>query len=171
MRILLCLVMLVVVVAEVGQAQRRGPRPWDRDDGRRGAVEFGVRGGYDFDSEVGSAGAQVRVPLIRQLLLVPSGDVFFADDGEGADWQLNVDLVAKPDELAGLYGGIGAAFMKLDFDGDQDEEVEAGYNLLAGIEGGSVLRTRVRPFVEARWSFVDEFDPFRLVAGINVPVR
>ena len=36
------------------------------------------------DAGVGSAGSQVRVPLIRQLLIVPSGDVFFADDESAA---------------------------------------------------------------------------------------
>lgn len=172
MRAFVCLVMLLLASVEVGSAQWRTPRR-DRGGGfeRRGAVEFGVRGGYDFDAEAGSAGAQLRIPLIRQLLVVPSGDVYFVDENEGADWQLNADLVAKPDELGGLYLGIGAAFMQLDLDGDDDEEVEAGYNLFAGIDGGSLLRTRLRPFAEARWSFVNEVEPFRLVAGINAPVQ
>lgn len=173
MRTVFSLIVLLLLSVELASAQRRMPRPGDGGFFGRGRapVEFGVRGGYDFDADVGSAGAQVRIPLIRQLLLVPSGDVYFADDGEGTDWQVNADLVARPDDLGGLYGGIGAAFMQTDFDADGESEVEAGYNLLAGIEAGAILRTRVRPFAEARWSFVDEADPFRLVAGINAPVR
>ena len=173
MRTLFCLVMLVMMGVELASAQFRAPRARDRDSGfdRRGPVEFGVRGGYDFDAEVGAAGAQLRIPLIRQLLLVPSGDVFFADEGEGADWQLNADLVVRPDELGGLYGGIGAAFMKLDFDGDGEEETEAGYNLLAGMQSGPLLQSRLRPFAEARWTFVDDVEPFRLMVGINAPVQ
>lgn len=170
MRVLLSMVVMLLLSSTVLEAQRRGWRG-DRDDRDEAPVEFGVRGGYDFDAEVGSAGAQVRVPLIRQLLLVPNGDVYFAEDDEGTSWQLNADLVARPDELGGLYGGVGAAFLHADFDGDGEQEVEAGYNLLAGIEGGNVFATRVRPFAEARWSFVDELDPFRLVVGINTAIR
>ena len=118
-----------------------------------------------------AAAAQLRVPLMRQLLLVPSGDVFFAGDNSETSWQINTDVVVRPDELGGLYGGVGAAFLRADFDGDDDEEVEAGYNLFAGLEGARLLDTRVRPFAEARWSWVDDFDPFRLVIGINTPVR
>jgi hypothetical protein len=173
MRILLCMAVLLLGVVDAAAAQRRVPRPGDGGFFGRGGppVEFGVRGGYDFDADVGSAGAQLRIPLIRQLLIVPSGDVFFADEGEGTDWQINADLLARPDELGGIYGGIGAAFLQTDFDLDGEQEVEAGYNLLAGIEGGSLLSTRVRPFAEARWTFVDELDPFRLVVGINTAVR
>jgi hypothetical protein len=173
MRTLFSLAVLLLMSVDLAAGQRRISRPGDGGFFGRGRapIEFGVRGGYDFDADVGSAGAQVRIPLVRQLLVVPSGDVFFADEGEGTEWQVNADLVARPDELGGLYGGVGAAFLRTDFDADGDQEVEAGYNLIAGMEAGSLLQTRVRPFVEARWSFVDEADPFRLVVGINTPVR
>lgn len=172
MRIIVSVVVLLFMTADLASGQRRGARGDGGFFGRGEApVEFGVRGGYDFDVDVGSAGAQVRIPLIRQLLVVPSGDVFFAEDDRGTDWQINADLVARPQQLGGLYGGVGAAFLRTDFDADGDQEVEAGYNLLAGIESGPILRTNVRPFAEARWTFVDEVDPFRLVVGINTPVR
>jgi hypothetical protein len=171
MRILLCLVMMVALSADLAEAQRRGRMRAPDGPWRGATVEFGVRGGYDFDADVGSAGAQVRLPIVRQLLLVPSADVFFSDGEEGTTWQLNADLIARPDELGGLYAGVGAAFLREDFNADGEQEVEAGYNLLAGIESGALLDTRLRPFAEARWSFVDELDPFRLVVGLNVPVR
>lgn len=170
MRTVLGLVVLLLLGVEAADAQRRPMRVFFSGN-ERPTVEFGVRGGYDFDSEVGSAGAQLRVPLIDQLLLVPSGDVFFAGDESETAWQLNADVVVRPDAMGGLYGGVGAAFLRADFDGDDDEEVEAGYNLFAGIQGSRLLDTRVRPFAEARWSWVDDFDPFRLVVGINTPVR
>lgn len=130
-------------------------------------VEFGVRGGFDFDADVGSAGAQLRIPIFAPLQLAPSGDVFF--DDAPTEWQLNADLLIRPVGLGGLYGGAGAAFVNLD-QGQTDDETEVGLNVIVGLDGGTVWFTTVRPFVEARWTYVDDLDPFRLVAGINVPV-
>lgn len=168
MRTLICLVCMLVLGADMASAQRgRG----GDSRGMSAPIEFGVRGGYDFDLDTGSAGAQFRVPLVRQVMVVPSADVFFARDGGDTDWQINGDLLVKPDELGGFYGGAGAAFLRSDFDGDSEQEVEAGYNLFVGIDGGRLFETRLRPFAEARWSSVDDLDPFRLVIGINTPIR
>ena len=153
-------------------------RDRDRDRDRRrhgrdaGPIEFGVRGGYDFEEDGGLAGAQFRIPVVRQFALSPSFDVFF--DENATEWQLNVDALVRPDVLAGLYVGAGAAFLNRDFDDfdlEEDSETEVGFNLLVGIEaGGRVGRTTLRPFAEARWTSVDEYDAFRLVAGFNVPI-
>lgn len=172
MRILVCLFLLAVLGAQSADAQRRRGR--DRDHPgwweRRGPVEFGVRTGHDFAEEVGSAGAQLRLPLIRQLHLVPSGDVFLGD--AVVEWQVNADAALRPDALGGIYFGAGAAFAHGDFDSDGDEGVEIGYNLLLGMDGaGRLLGAAVRPFVEGRWTEVEDLDPFRLAVGINVPVR
>lgn len=166
MRALICLALLCCIGVQTADAQRRNRREVV-------PVEFGVRGGYDFESDVGSAGAQVRIPLIRQLLVVPSADVFFGEDrGEaGPQWQLNADAVVAPDEFGGVYAGAGAAFADRDYDDDGDTEMKVGYNLLVGIHARPVFDTTARPFAEARWSGVDDFQPFRLVAGVNVPIR
>ena len=131
-------------------------------------VEFGVRGGYDFEEETALAGAQLRVPLASQLLLSPSFDVFF--DDARTQWQLNGDLVLRPHRLAGVYGGLGVAFLNGDFEGSGDSDTEVGLNVLVGLEGSWVGGTTVRPFAEGRWTNVDDYDVFRLSAGINVPV-
>lgn len=169
-RSLVCLSMLLLLGAQSADAQRRNSRHHDRDRDRprSGAVEFGVRGGYDFEEDIGLAGAQLRIPLARQLYLIPSGDVFF--DDAPTQWQLNADAALRPDALGGVYGGVGAAFVNRDFDADGERDTEAGYNLFAGFEGGWIGGTSIRPFAEARWTEVDNYDPFRLVAGINVPV-
>lgn len=172
MRPLICLVLLLAVSATTADAQRRRDRHHDHGDRWHrdaGPVEFGVRGGYDFQDDVASAGTQLRIPLVRQLRLVPSGDVFF--DDAPTEWQINVDLQVQPDAFGGLYGGAGAAFVNRDFDLDADEDTEAGYNLFLGIDGGPLLDARVRPFAEARWTDVEDYSPFRLLLGINVPVR
>jgi hypothetical protein len=166
MRALICLIVLCCFAVQDANAQRRRHRD-------QAPIEFGIRGGYDFDSDVGSAGTQVRIPLMRQLLVVPSADVFFGDDEDeaGPQWQLNADAVVAPDEFGGVYFGAGAAFADRDFDFDGDTELEAGYNLLVGIAARSIFDTRARPFAEARWTGVEDEHPFRLVAGVNVPIR
>ncbi|HEX2189515.1 MAG TPA: hypothetical protein VHG51_11485 [Longimicrobiaceae bacterium] len=184
-RSLVCLALLALAGPQVLEAQecrtrgnrtecRDRSRSWvvvtDRSPSRWEAARFGVRGGYDFEEGVGSAGAQLRIPVVPQLLLVPSADVFF-DDGP-SEWQLNADLMLRPDDLAGLYGGVGAALLSRD---DPDEpgdetDTEVGYNLFVGLESGRVRGTSLRPFVEARWTGVDDYVPFRLVAGFNVPI-
>jgi hypothetical protein len=160
-----------VVVCERG---RDRDRDRGRHDGRnnifrdRGPIEFGIRGGYDFEDHQGSAGTQVRIPVIRQFVVAPSFDAFFGD--EGASWQANLDGLIKPDHLGGLYGGGGVAFLRRDFDGSGNE-TKAGWNLVAGIDGNRVGHSALRPFVETRWTGTeDDFTAFRLVAGVNVPI-
>ena len=131
-------------------------------------VEFGVRGGYDFDDEAGSAGAQLRIPLARPIHLAPSGDVYFGD--ARTDWQLNADLVVRPALLGGLYAGVGGALVRRDFDDTDERDTKAGYNLLVGLRSGRIAGTNVRPFAEARWTDAGDYSPFRLVAGIDVPI-
>ncbi|MFL5386560.1 MAG: hypothetical protein ACJ8GN_28925 [Longimicrobiaceae bacterium] len=137
---------------------------WDR-----GPVEFGIRGGYDFEDDQGSAGAQIRLPLVRQFAVAPSFDVFFGDDGN-AEWQFNFDGLIRPRALGGVYLGGGAAVLRREFDVLDGEETKVGWNLLAGIEGGRVGGSVLRPFAEGRWTGVDDFTGFRLVAGFNVPI-
>lgn len=183
-RLLVCLAVMAAVGVQdlAAQCRTRGNRTECRDRSRTWVVvrerqaprarpgpQFGVRGGYDFEEDVGSAGAQLRIPVVAQLLVVPSADVFF---GDGASWQLNGDLALRPDDLAGVYGGVGVALLNRDDpEGpDDDRETEVGYNLFLGLESGRFRGTSVRPFVEARWTGVDDDVPFRLAAGFNVPI-
>ena len=159
----------VVVCDDHGDRDRHRRRD-ERDWSDRGPVEFGIRGGADFRDHQGSVGTQVRIPLIRQFAVEPSFDVFFGGAEGAAEWQANVDGIIKPDGLGGLYGGGGASFIRRDFDGDLTNETKAGFNLLAGIDGGRIRDTALRPFVETRWSFTGDFQAFRLAAGFNVPI-
>jgi hypothetical protein len=136
--------------------------------GRGEPVQFGVRGGYDFDADVGTAGAQLRIPIAEGLAVAPSADVFFNDSP--TEWQMNADLLLRPAALGGLYGGFGAAFLNRDFDDSDDSDTEVGLNLILGLESGRIRHSSVRPFVEARWTTVEDYDAFRLAAGINVPI-
>lgn len=173
MRAIICLTMLLVMGAGSLDAQCRGSRCRDDDRHRTmlraGPPEFGVRAGYDFGDDGAMAGAQLRIPVIPQLALMPSGDVFF--DESATEWQLNIDLAVRPRVLGGIYGGAGAAFVDRRFAPGAELETQVGYNLFAGLDGRSVLDTRLTPYVEARWTGVEDYHPFRLVVGGNVPLR
>ena len=131
---------------------------------------IGVRVGRDFDADVWSVGGQLRfsLPFLPGMELTPSGDVFLPDDG--ADWQLNLDVVLRPGRVSLFYAGGGVAVMRDDFFVPNVSRTEIGYNLLIGLQI-PVRRAPLRPFVEARWTFIEGFDPFRLVAGVNVLLR
>lgn len=173
MRTTICLTMLLVMGAGTVDAQCRGFMCRDGDrhrmSQRTGPAEFGVRAGYDFGEDGAMAGAQLRIPVIPQLALMPSGDVFF--DDSATEWQLNVDLAVRPRVLGGIYGGAGAAFVDRRFTAGEELETQVGYNLFAGLDGRSILDTRLTPYVEARWTGVEDYRPFRLVVGGNVPLR
>jgi hypothetical protein len=168
LRTLVCLLALSATGAGIAEAQRRAPPPPAPPRFPAPPVEFGVRGGFDFDESIGSAGAQLRIPLGAPILLVPSGDVYF--DDARTQWQLNGDLLVAPRELGGVYAGVGVAFVNRDFDTPGQRATRAGFNVVAGLRGARLSGTSVRPFAEGRWTRVEDYRPFRLALGIDVPV-
>jgi hypothetical protein len=150
----------------------RCERDDDRDHRRhrrREPIELGVRGGYDFDADVGTFGGHLRVPVAGPVTFIPSLDVSL--DEAGPPWQANADVVVRPDRLAGLYAGLGAGFVHLEDPLDGDHDTEVGLNVLVGLDGGRIADTRLRPFAEGRWTRIDEDrDAFRLVAGFSVAI-
>lgn len=173
MRAIFCLAMLLTTTAGALDAQCRGSRCRDshRDQvvHRAGPPQLGVRGGYDFGDDTGLAGAQLRIPIVPQLIFMPSADVFF--DDSPTEWQVNGDVAVRPRVLGGIYAGAGVAFVDREFTVFDERETQVGYNLFAGLDGRSVFDTRLIPYVEGRWTGVSDYHPFRLVVGANVPLR
>jgi len=182
-RTTVCLIALMALGAVQAHAQDRcrryvggrvmvcsRDRDHDRDYRRswRDPVVFGVRGGYDFEDNQASAGAQIRVPVVHQFAVAPSFDVFLGE--EGAQWQFNGDGIIKPDMLGGVYVGGGAAVLRREFDITEGEETKLGWNALVGIDAQRIGGSSLRPFAEGRWTGVGDFSSFRIVAGFNVPI-
>ena len=121
----------------------------------------GVRGGHDFENDAWSSGAQASIPIFQRFELRPSGDYYWGDETPFR-WQLNADGAIRFGPGGTFYGGGGAAFARVRALSD----VEIGYNLFVGIvparSGGTI-----RPFVEGRWTWVNDVSPFRLVAGFD----
>ena len=157
------LLMLIVTGAEA----QRGLRP--AGGGPIGPVTppaIGARVGLDFDEGAMSVGGQARfmLPFLPGLELMPSADVFFLD--EKNEWQLNLDAALQL--LPILYGGAGLAVARDSLPTSSGPSIETGYNLFLGLNVPS-SRFPIKPFAEARWTIINRFvQPFRIVAGLSV---
>jgi hypothetical protein len=125
-----------------------------------GPISLGPRVGRDFENHAWSVGAQVSVPVGTNLELRPSGDLFFPRDGK-MGWQVNGDADVRIGQGGGLYAGGGIAFVH-----PGGGETKTGYNLFFGLTTAPPLQ-RVKPFVEFRWTFVNDTSPFRLALGFD----
>jgi hypothetical protein len=150
-------VLLMVPLASTGASAqyRRG-----RGGLIYGPISIGPRVGRDFENHAWSLGGQVSVPVSRNLELRPSGDLFFPRDGD-TGWQVNGDAAIHVGQGGGLYGGGGVAFAH-----PGGGDTKTGYNLFFGLSTAPPLQ-RLKPFIEFRWTFVNDTSPFRLAAGFN----
>ncbi|MBI2796742.1 MAG: hypothetical protein HYX65_08570 [Gemmatimonadetes bacterium] len=149
---------LVVVPA----LQSQLPRPSQAQVDRMSGPMFGLRGVYDGDGRVWGYGAQARFPIDWNLQFAPSVDAY-AVNGQ-ASLQGNVDFIATG-RRGWFYVGGGLAVART-----QGIEARYGANLYPGIDLPSLFDTPLRPFVEARWTFIDGKAPFRLTFGLNFPL-
>lgn len=139
---------VVVLASDDAMAQR--------DWGSKPKPEIGVRGGFDYDIDVWSAGGQFRLPVGRhgRLELAPSGDVFF-NEGE-IDWQANADLLYGPGRRGGFYFGGGLAYS------NRPGATERVVNRIVG------LRLSRQLYLESRWTSIEGRNLYRLVIGYNL---
>lgn len=116
---------------------------------------FGLHGGYNFDFEEGSIGAQMHLPLTSSIELYPSFDYYFVSSGTllGFNGDLKFRTPGTP-----LYFGGGVGI--LSGGGNSD----TGFNLFGGFE---TRYGQTHPYVEGRALFHNN-STFQLLFGINV---
>jgi hypothetical protein len=108
-------------------------------DAQTNRAHLGPRLTYNFDAELFGIGAQLGVPIARQLEFYPSFDIYFPESG--SMWALNADLkyrITTDRSADWLYVGGGVNITGLDR-GSADR-TKAGANILFGVEP---LRGRV----------------------------
>ena len=125
-----------------------------------GPIQTGFRVGRDFENHAWSVGVVATIPVRQRLELRPSGDLFFPKDGK-TGWQANGDAAIPFGPGGTVYGGGGIAFVHLNGD-----KTRTGYNLFFGLIP-STAQTGWRPFLEFRWTFVNDTSPFRLALGVT----
>ncbi|MBI3790313.1 MAG: hypothetical protein HY275_05490 [Gemmatimonadetes bacterium] len=158
-RIARLLVPLAALLFGAASLEAQRPRPTQEQVDRMSGPMFGLRGAYDFDSQSGGYGAQVRIPLDWNLQFAPSVEAY--SSAGGTTTQGNVDLIATG-RRGWFYLGGGLAIIK-----PPVGDTKYGANLYPGLDLPELLDLPVRPFVEARWTFSDGKNPFRLVVGVN----
>ena len=136
-----------------------GPPAYDA--GAELRLEAGGRAGYDFELKAWSLGAQLRIPVVPGLTLTPSADWFAATP---AAWQLNLDAAFRLGWYGGLYGGAGLGVVHR----APGTSTRTGLNVFAGFTPPRLGRHTVWPYLEARWTLIENRSPFLLVAGVNV---
>ena len=156
MRLLLLATLIGLLLPAEAAAQRRSRN----QPLLHGPIEVGPRVGRDFKNHAWLLGGQVRVPVGSTLELRPSGDLVFARD-EKMGWQVNGDAAVRIGQGGGLYVGGGIAFVH-----PADTETVTGYNLFFGLSTAGP-NDRVKPFLEFRWTDVEDRRPFRLMTGVS----
>lgn len=144
----------LVLLPHAAWAQRQGSGLF------QGPIEVGARVGRDFENHAWSAGLVARIPAGQRLELRPSADVFFPKDGKKG-WQANGDGAILFGPGRTVYAGGGIAFVHLDGD-----KTRTGYNLFFGFTAPPEA-VGWKPFLEFRWTMVNDTSPFRLVGGIT----
>jgi hypothetical protein len=116
---------------------------------------IGLRGGYNFDIEEGSLGAQLHLPLSSSIELYPSFDYYFVNTGNmlGLSGDLKFRSPGAP-----LY--FGGGINHLTGDGSSD----TGFDLFGGFETRYGV---THPFIEMRALFHDN-SSLQLLFGFNV---
>jgi hypothetical protein len=116
---------------------------------------FGLHGGYNFDIEEGSIGAQLHLPLTSSIELYPSFDYYFVNSGSllGFSGDLKFRTPGTP-----LY--FGGGLNVLHSSGNSD----TGFDLFGGFE---TRYGQTHPYVEGRALFHNG-SAFQVLFGINV---
>ena len=140
---------LVLVSVLAGTAQAQTNR-----------LHLGPRLSYQFDLKKLGVGAQLGVPLARQLEFYPSFDFFV---GTGSFWNLNADLKYRIAAASVRWLYVGGGLNIARSGGGTASSTHAGFNLLAGAES---LMGRVHPFGEFRFT-ANNGSTGQIAVGLN----
>ncbi len=132
-------------------------------------ASLGLRLGNDFESEQYFAGAHFWLPLGIFWKFVPAAEYYFTED-ELTRWQFNGDFLFKPQPNGLLHFGGGVAVQYLDSK-SVTEQIDFGGNLIVGLDFGRRRGPAMFPFIQARWTFIEEESYFSVLGGINLILK
>ena len=128
----------------------------------QGPTHIGPHIAYHFDAKNMGVGAQLTMPIARQLEFYPSFDYYFVSPG--SLWAFNADVKYRP-ALSGttdwLYLGTGLNLAHASVSGAS--ATDAGLNLIAGAES---RMGNVHPYGELRFT-VGDGSTAQIAVGLN----
>ncbi|MCU0646162.1 MAG: hypothetical protein MUC94_18130 [bacterium] len=163
---ILSIVTVIILLAGSLYAQHR-PRRMRQPAMMKPAASVGLRIGNDFKHDQYLVGAHFWLPVGLFWNFIPSADYYFTDN-DFKRWQFNGDVVFKPRPRGSLYfgGGVAVEYLTL------DDRTDVGGNVLVGLEFRGRRKTPITPYIQARWTFLDENrEYFSLLGGINFILR
>lgn len=163
---ILSVITIVILLASALSAQHR-PRRMGRPVRMQPAASIGLRVGNDFKNDQYLVGAHFWLPVGVFWNFIPSADYYFTDN-DFKRWQFNGDVVFKPRPRGSFYFGGGVAVEYL----TSNDRTDVGGNVLVGFEFSGRRRTPITPYIQARWTFLDDHhEHFSLQGGINFILR
>lgn len=169
--ILFYVVLAIFIVNVVADAQiRKRPKRF-RDNATKPVTSIGVRFGNDFKHEQLLLGGHLWLPVGIFWKFAPSFEYYFVDENENySRWQFNADFMFKPRPRYPLYFGGGVAVNYI-MPEPGESESKVGGNALVGLDFGRFRLPSMYPYLQARWTFLEDDTYFSLLGGINLILR
>ena len=134
-------------------------------------TSIGVRFGNDFKHDQLFLGGHLWLPVGFFWKLAPSFEYYFVDEEEKYNrWQFNADFMFKPRPRYPLYFGGGVA-VNYSIPEEADSETKVGGNAVIGLDFGRIRLPSMYPYIQARWTFMEEETYFSLLGGINLVLK
>jgi hypothetical protein len=169
MTIICTLLALLILNAAADAQMRKRPKRFNKKVSP--VTSIGVRVGNDFEAEQLLLGGHLWMPVGIFWKFAPSFEYYFVEEEAAYDrWQFNADFMFKPRPRGAFYigGGLAANYLKPD---DLDSEIKYGGNLLAGLDFGRLKSPSIYPYIQARYTIMEEDNYFSLLGGINLILK
>lgn len=135
------------------------------------ATSIGVRVGNDFKNDQLLLGGHLWMPVGIFWKFAPSFEYYFVEENAALSrWQFNADFIFKPRPNGPLYlgGGLAANYLSPE---EMDSEINYGGNVVVGLDFGRMRMPSIYPFVQARWTIMEDDTYFSALGGINLILK
>jgi len=169
--IVVLLISSMMLIESTANAQFRKRPKRQREQSVEPVTSIGVRVGKDFEHEQFLLGGHLWMPVSIFWKLAPSFEYYFVEeDAEYNRWQFNADFMFKPRPRQPFYLGGGLA-VNYAIPTEGDSETKVGGNAVVGLDFSRIKLPSMYPFIQARWTFLEEDTYFSLLGGINLILK
>ena len=161
----------LILVNNVATAQFRKRPKRHKQHAVKPVTSIGVRFGNDFEHDQLFLGGHLWMPVGVFWKLAPSFEYYFVDKEDKYNrWQFNADFMFKPRPRYPFYLGGGVA-VNYAIPEKGDSETKVGGNAVVGFDFGRIRLPSMYPYIQARWTFMEDDNYFSLLGGINMILK